>query len=111
MKKLFIYIPTYNRPEAIQMQLRALAPQVAKYPSEVRVMVNDNASTKYSYDEMVKDYIQYENIHFHRNGGNIGGNANIALGFAAITAWCLLLLPICHLLWRAGLRRYSAMGA
>ena len=40
-----------------------------------------------------------------------GEPVNIALGFAAITAWCLLLLPICHLLWRAGLRRYSAMGA
>ncbi|NBO29478.1 MAG: multidrug ABC transporter permease, partial [Synechococcaceae bacterium WB6_1A_059] len=40
-----------------------------------------------------------------------GEPVNIALGFAAITAWCLLLLPICQLLWRAGLRRYSAMGA
>ena len=82
MKSLFIYIPTYNRPEAIQMQLRALAPQVARYPSKVRVLVNDNASENFSFDEMVKDFVQYENIQFHRNGGNIGGNANIALGFA-----------------------------
>ena len=40
-----------------------------------------------------------------------GEPVNAALGFGAIAAWCLLLLPIGHLLWRAGLRRYSAMGA
>ena len=40
-----------------------------------------------------------------------GEPVNVALGFAAIAAWCLLLLPIGHWLWRAGLRRYSAMGA
>jgi ABC-2 type transport system permease protein len=34
-----------------------------------------------------------------------------APGFAAIAAWCLLLLPVARWLWRAGLRRYSAMGA
>lgn len=32
-------------------------------------------------------------------------------GFATIAAWCAALLPIALLLWRAGLRRYSAMGA
>ena len=40
-----------------------------------------------------------------------GEPVNVSLGFGAIAAWCLLLLPIGHWLWRAGLRRYSAMGA
>ena len=40
-----------------------------------------------------------------------GEPVNVALGFGAIAALCLLLLPIGHWLWRAGLRRYSAMGA
>ena len=40
-----------------------------------------------------------------------GEPVNVALGFGAIAAWCLLLLPNGHWLWRAGLRRYSAMGA
>ena len=35
----------------------------------------------------------------------------LAASFAAMAAWCALLLPIGLLLWRAGLRRYSAMGA
>ena len=40
-----------------------------------------------------------------------GEEVNATLGFAAIAAWCLLLLPIGRWLWLAGLRRYSAMGA
>lgn len=40
-----------------------------------------------------------------------GAPVNAALGFTAIAAWSLLLLPIGRWLWRAGLRRYSAMGA
>jgi ABC-2 type transport system permease protein len=40
-----------------------------------------------------------------------GEPVNVALGFGAIAAWCLLLWPISRVLWRAGLRRYSAMGA
>jgi hypothetical protein len=81
MKNLFIYIPTYNRPEAIRTQLCALAPQVAKNQSRVRVLVNDNASSNYSFDEVINDFSIYKNIKFQKNGGNIGGNANISLGF------------------------------
>lgn len=40
-----------------------------------------------------------------------GEPVDAVLGFGAIAAWCLLLLPIGLWLWRAGLRRYSAMGA
>ncbi|MEB3271533.1 MAG: multidrug ABC transporter permease, partial [Synechococcus sp.] len=40
-----------------------------------------------------------------------GEPVNGALGFGAIAAWCLLLWPFSRWLWRAGLRRYSAMGA
>jgi ABC-2 type transport system permease protein len=40
-----------------------------------------------------------------------GEPVNLALGFGAIAAWCLLLLPVAAWLWRAGVRRYSAMGA
>jgi ABC-2 type transport system permease protein len=35
----------------------------------------------------------------------------IAASFAAMVGWISLLLPITLLLWRAGVRRYSAMGA
>jgi len=36
---------------------------------------------------------------------------NLALGFAAQLAWIALLLPAVLGLWRAGVRRYTAMGA
>ncbi len=40
-----------------------------------------------------------------------GGPVAIGASFAAMAAWIALLLPITLLLWRAGVRRYSAMGA
>lgn len=36
---------------------------------------------------------------------------SIAAGFAAMALWIALLLPLLLLVWRAGVRRYSAMGA
>lgn len=36
---------------------------------------------------------------------------NITAGFTALALWIAVLLPPCLLLWRAGVRRYSAMGA
>jgi GT2 family glycosyltransferase len=47
-KKLFIYIPTFNRPEALNRQLDVLLPQVIVYKDKVRILVRDNNSeTKY----------------------------------------------------------------
>lgn len=77
---LFIYIPTYNRPEAIRAQLAALMPQVAKHKGSVRVLVSDNASTHGIYDNLRKEF-STDYISFRRNPGNIDANANIALGF------------------------------
>ena len=36
---------------------------------------------------------------------------DLLAGFAIQLAWILLLLPLVLLFWRAGVRRYSAMGA
>ena len=80
MNKLFIYIPTYNRPVALKAQLSALLPQIAKMPEDVRILVNDNASDK-PLEEFQEKYASFQNIQFRSNSGNIGGNANIALGF------------------------------
>jgi GT2 family glycosyltransferase len=78
--KLFIYIPTYNRPNAIRAQLSALAPQVANHKDRVRVLVSDNASPHGIYDDLQKEF-GTDYIRFRKNAGNIGGNANIMLGF------------------------------
>jgi ABC-2 type transport system permease protein len=40
-----------------------------------------------------------------------GAEINVAVGFAALAGWLALLLPLTLLLWRAGVRRYAAMGA
>lgn len=71
---LTIAIPTYNRPEAIQKQVRNLLPQLI--PGTVNLIVCDNASptpveTLFSTDEKEKFTIV-------RNKVNIGADANIA---------------------------------
>lgn len=80
--RLFIYVPTYNRPNALKLQLTALLPQVAKRPDRVRLTVNDNASTERLHDAVVERCAEVENIELRSNGGNIGANANISLAFA-----------------------------
>jgi ABC-2 type transport system permease protein len=40
-----------------------------------------------------------------------GAELNVGEGFAALLGWLALLLPLTLLLWRAGVRRYAAMGA
>ena len=80
MRKLFIYIPTYNRPSSLSAQLNALTPQLEKYAQSVRLVVRDNNSSKYAFEELSIQY-QSSNVSFEKNFGNIGGNANIALGF------------------------------
>lgn len=81
MPKLFIFIPTYNRPVALQRQLRTLLPQVNQHPDRVRVLVCDNASEKFNELEILGACDGFESVEVRRNGGNIGGNGNIALGF------------------------------
>jgi glycosyltransferase involved in cell wall biosynthesis len=82
LNKLFIYIPTYNRPNLLRRQLQVLLPQVGRYTENVRVLICDNASEKYEVDEILQDFPTFPNVQVRRNGGNVGGNANIALGFA-----------------------------
>lgn len=81
MSKLFIYIPTYNRPEALNKQLTALIPQIALYPQNVRLMISDNNSNNYHLYKIINSFPILSNVEVRQNSGNIGGNANIALGF------------------------------
>ena len=40
-----------------------------------------------------------------------GQPVDLIAGFGAQLTWVALLLPLVLLLWRAGVRRYSGMGA
>ena len=40
-----------------------------------------------------------------------GQSVDLLAGFGTQLLWIALLLPLVQLLWRAGVRRYSAMGA
>jgi hypothetical protein len=77
---LFIYIPSYNRFSNLEWQLDKLAKQIDPYRSRVRVLVSNNNSQDGDYDALALKYEPYP-IEFRNNPANIGGNANITLGF------------------------------
>jgi len=74
---LGIYIPTYNRPSELRLQLRSLLPQMT---DQVSLHVRDNASTSYDWETFRQEF-SHPRAEFHQNACNIGGNANIALAF------------------------------
>lgn len=78
--KLCIYIPTYNRPHSLYKQLSVLVPQVNSHKEHARLIVNDNDSPSSDYGNLAKEF-ENDNVCFLKNPGNIGPNANIALGF------------------------------
>ncbi|MDO8950812.1 MAG: glycosyltransferase [Actinomycetota bacterium] len=77
---LFVYIPTYNRPESLRRQIVALTAQRADWPGDMRVLVSDNASPSLSDDDLMSISSEF-GVDVRRNPANIGANANIALGF------------------------------
>ncbi len=78
---LFIYIPTFNRPDWLEMQLSRLSAQFVKYPGRVRVLVSNNLPEDHSFKIIAQKFKCFKEIEFRENPGNILGNANITLGF------------------------------
>jgi glycosyltransferase involved in cell wall biosynthesis len=77
---LIIYIPSYKRAAALSKQLNAISNQLKSFPKwPIEVMINDNASTE-NYKQ-IRELCAAKGFHYCRNPGNVGGNANIALGF------------------------------
>jgi hypothetical protein len=79
-KKLFIFIPTYSRSEYLEKQLINISKDLFEFRDRIRVIVSWNYDGGGQYDLFKKKYSN-PNIEFRENVGNIGGNANIMLGF------------------------------
>ena len=81
MRKLLVFIPTYNRHELVLRQLDLLSSQI-KNRENVRVVVSDNSN--YSNDSIeLNDFCNsHKGFKYNRNFGNIGANANFLLGFS-----------------------------
>lgn len=80
---LSIRIPTYNRPEQIQMQVRRLLPQLC---DEVILEVFDNCSPQ-KVEELFSEE-EKKLFLITRHSTNIGGDANIARCFEnCLTPW------------------------
>ena len=75
MKKLSIYIPTYNRKEYLKRQLEFIFSDMGEYSSEIEVVVSDNASDD-GTKEVVEDLLQKYKFAYYRNEVNVGIRAN-----------------------------------
>lgn len=86
MKELLtIGIPTYNRSHYLKDCLSSICSQLT---DEVKVVVRDNNSNNYDFDEFIKPYVESYNIIAERNVINIGGDANTARLFECCdTPW------------------------
>ncbi|UPZ16067.1 glycosyltransferase family 2 protein [Flavobacterium humidisoli] len=73
---LTIAIPTYNRPQAIQKQIRLLIPQLN---NRVNLIVYDNFSKSSVESLLTRE--ELSKISLVRNSVNVGGDANIARCF------------------------------
>ena len=72
---LSIFIPTFNRPDALLMTVRTIAPQLT---ATTRLVIIDNCCDT-PVQSMLSDSVlpNREYIQIRRNRANIGGNANI----------------------------------
>jgi len=78
---LVIYIPTWNRPHELKVQLTALGDQVHEFQDRVSVIVSDNNSTDLASKGVQAWIEKLEWATLRRRPSNIGANANILSGF------------------------------
>jgi len=79
VKKLTIYIPSYNRSDSLLKQLNTISN--FKDKAKLNVVVNDNCSTDITGYKEVEKYCLENNFIYNRNETNIGADANIFNGF------------------------------
>lgn len=79
MKKLLIYIPSYNRAKSLELQLGSIANAESRISFDV--IINDNCSPDLEGYSKIREYCEKENFIYRRNSVNIGADANIFNGF------------------------------
>ncbi len=80
MKKILIYIPTFNRYELLKQNLVRINDQLIGN-TFIRVFVSDNSEDSVEETEIRSWVPGIEQFEYRKNAGNIGGNANIARAF------------------------------
>jgi glycosyltransferase involved in cell wall biosynthesis len=80
VKKILIYIPTFNRRELLKQNLSLINDQLIGN-SSIRVFVSDNSQDSVEETEIRTWVPDIKQFSYRKNAGNIGGNANIAGAF------------------------------
>lgn len=79
MKKLLVFIPTYNRVEKLKNSLGALLRQVEGLEDQIAIHVSNNASTDGTLDFLRS--LSHPALSFDTNDSNIGGPRNVLKAF------------------------------
>lgn len=75
MKKLLIYVPTYNRFESLKLCVQRIIIQMEGLEDDVLIHISDNHSTDSTHEFL--NSINHPNITISRNSTNIGGALNV----------------------------------
>ncbi|CAB5497315.1 glycosyltransferase [Bathymodiolus azoricus thioautotrophic gill symbiont] len=78
MKKLIIYIPSYNRAYRLMSQLKVINKEMT---SDIKVVVSDNNSTDIEGYKNIEKYCTDNNLTYNRNATNLLADTNIVSGF------------------------------
>ncbi|TCO88923.1 glycosyltransferase involved in cell wall biosynthesis [Bacteroides heparinolyticus] len=86
---LTIGIPTYNRSNYLKECLEHICSQIT---DDIQIVVRDNKSTNYNFEEFIKPYIVEYGVIPYQNEVNVGGDANIIRLFEFCnTKWLIVL--------------------
>jgi glycosyltransferase involved in cell wall biosynthesis len=78
MKKLIIYIPSYNRADRLMSQLKVINKEMT---SDIKVVISDNNSTDIEGYKNIEKYCTDNNLTYNRNATNLFSDTNIVSGF------------------------------
>jgi glycosyltransferase involved in cell wall biosynthesis len=79
MKKLLIYIPTYNRIKNLKFSIKRLLHELAGLEDLITIHISDNCSTDGTYNFLTS--LKHPSVKFSRNASNVGPARNLCLAF------------------------------
>jgi glycosyltransferase involved in cell wall biosynthesis len=91
MKKLIIYIPSYNRADRLMSQLKVINKEMT---SDIKVVISDNNSTDIEGYKNIEKYCTDNNLTYNRNATNLFSDTNILEKFFLIPTLKLNILSI-----------------
>jgi len=76
MSILTIFVPTFNRAEVLNKNLRLLCTEISQQELPITIVISDNASNDHTESVGKKYSTEFEFVKYRRNGQNMGMDGN-----------------------------------